>query len=220
MGDGPSARAGVRDLEAPSGLPKDSCVADLTTAFGIERRAIEDHRPAVFGFQHLHRLVVHVEPDHLGRPVEQIVARELARLLKLPPRAALRAEAAAGTRPLALGGHLPLEPLVVHGEATLARYVGHEILGEAEGVVQAEHDLPRHHPAAERSDHLVEHAKALVEGDCEPVLLLPKDPFDHLPPFGELRVRRAHFRLQVCRQAVEERLAHPHPVARGGRPAE
>ena len=207
------ARAGVGHLEAPPRTAQVPPVSDLSPALRIEGGALQDHRAVVLGVERLDGLVVHVQADHPRPVAEPVVSGELARALDLVPPVVHRREAAAGPRPLALGGHLPLEALVVHGEPALASHVGHEVFGKAERVVEAEHDLAGYDASPEEGQLSFEHPHALVEGGREPVLLLAKDPLDHRPPLGELGVRLAHLRLEVRDEAMEERLAHPEPVA-------
>ena len=207
------ARAGVGHLEAPPRTAQEPPVSDLSPTLRIEGGALQDHRAVVLGSERLDRLVVHVQADYPRPVAEPVIPGELACALDRVPGVVHRREAAAGPRPLALGGHLPFETLVVHGEPALASHVGHEVFRKAERVVEAEHDLTGYGASPKEGQLSLEHPHALVEGDREPVLLLAKDPLHHRPPLRELGVRPAHLLFEVRDEAMEERLAHPEPVA-------
>src|SRR5690606_33999510 len=137
---------------------EDAGIADLTAAFGVERRAIEHDRAARAALEPLDRMAVGVVERRDGAvELEPLVAVELGRLIEGRRPAPACREPARLAGALALRGHVLLEAGLVDREAALARDVRGQVDREAVRIVEPEHGLARDHALpAEPRDRVLE----------------------------------------------------------------
>ena len=183
----------VQHVDRSTGSAEDPPIADLPTGLGVEGRPVQDD-PYLLALARDRRSSVRPEEREqppIGR--EGLVADELGlarfardgRELLLGGHFLRRALGA-----LALFGHQGLEPIVVDLQTGVGRELARELLGEAEGVVQLEHDVTGEPLLARRLlDLRLEQGHPLPERAGEPALLRARDLLDVGAVLDELRIR-------------------------------
>ncbi len=107
--DGIAGLARVVDDEAHADQPQLAAVADLATALGVERRAIENHHAGLAGAQVVDRLAIPEQGDDLAVVAEMVVAGELRLALDANAGLVGDVELLCGAGALALRLHRGLE---------------------------------------------------------------------------------------------------------------
>ncbi len=133
-----------------------------------------------------------------------------------------RAHLERGRRPraIALRVHRRIEGCLVDADAPAARDVGGEVEREAERVVERERGRAVEHLAAALRKAIecgAEDLHAVLERLAEALLLGLQHLRNALLLARQLRVRRAHLRVEVVDELVEERLLLPELVAMADR---
>jgi hypothetical protein len=140
----------IGHLETRRTADQFALVAHLAAAFGVERRGVEHHDPALPGFQLGHADAVKVQRDDLGGPFFQVLiagegvagAAVLQRLVHLE----LASRAALGLLLLHGGGKAG----AIHLDAGFAANVSRQVQREAIGVVQLEGHVAGQHLGSHR----------------------------------------------------------------------
>ena len=215
------------DLDVAFRTAEHTLVADLTAAFGIERRAVQRDLDLVAFHRFFHtRVAFH---DRLHRPVR--VQFQIAEKLSRRDDAAdvgIYGLGLGDFEPSALARALPLlfegflKSGLIQRQSLISRRIGCEVQGEAIGIVEFEQCLAGNdrllRPLDVR-DHLIEQTKSLVQGVEKPYLFSLRDMLDRRTmPFqlgiGALHPNNHGFRQAMEKRPVEAETERP-PIAHG-----
>ena len=193
-----------------------AAVARLAAAFGIERRVVEHHHHVVAGSGRRHAGAVDVQRSDLGGLALQVLVAVEGGGQAAVGQAGSHLELGRRPRLLALAAHCGIEAGLVDAETALAADVAGQVYGEAEGVVQLEGGVAVDHLGAgflHRRQRGVQDLHAVMDG-LEKALLLGLQHLGRARGAApQLGVGLAHFGIERCDQAVEERLARAQLVA-------
>ena len=171
----------VGHLKASGRTDELAAVADLATALGVERSAVEHHRRRLAGHDREHAEVVGAR---LVRVADELAAQ------RRDLRAEVRTAPTPAARTLALLLHGGVEAGAVDRHAPLGGHLDGQVDREAEGVVQAE-GIGAGDDAA-GGDQLGQPSRAGLEGARELLLLGVDGGEDLVATLAQQRVRVAH----------------------------
>src|SRR5688572_18122169 len=188
-------------------------IADLPTAFRVERRVIEHDLAGIASVQYFHALFA-FEQRHDRTAIDQaVITAEVGLALERHACAQVDAELTGSACTFALCFHRSFEARLIDGQTTLAGDVGSEINWESERVVQLEYGVARQLIALKRSDRLIQQRHALRQRLRKALFFLLQHALDMNTLALQLWVRCTHLLFQRSHQCVEERLGLPELVA-------
>ena len=209
----------------PPAVADHAAIAHLTAALGIEGRLVDDDLDLFALARARAAGAADQQRAHPGAAAQLGVAPERAAQVGREPSVDLRdARVAAAlpgrARPLALGLHRRVKPVLVERHAAAAQDVLGQVEREAEGVVEAERGLAREPllaAPAGRRELVLEQREPLRER-LEEAALLALDPVEDVgAPLAELGVGAAHGVDRRVGDLEQERALDPeqHAMPRG-----
>ena len=205
----------AKQRQARAAFGELAAIADLTARFRIERRFVEDDKPALTGDQRVDgsaALVQRHDPPFIGQRLIAAKTRLRSRIGKRLAGLELRRSA----RAVALRLHRTMESRFVDRHAALATHVRGEIERKTERIVERERRCAVENLVAasgELGERLVENPDAVLDRFAESLFFGPEHLRDAVFVLCKLRIGIAHRAIEIVDHPMEERFFLPQLVA-------